>query len=86
MFFRNKRCTAQVAPVVVVVALKTVMTYLGIQDETWSFAPHFEAKAIKRNKVAAALSQLMPNLGGPSEIKRHLCPAFRVIVRSLNMR
>lgn len=49
------------------------LRYLGIMfDSRLNFGGQFEYVAAKASKVASALGRLMPNLRGPSEIKRIL--------------
>lgn len=50
-----------------------VLKYLGIiLDSRLNFGEHFKYVAAKASKVASALGRLMPNLRGPSEVKRIL--------------
>lgn len=56
------------------VQLDATLKYLGIVLEsngTW-FGAHFQAAADKARRVMAALSGLMPNIGGPREGRRRL--------------
>ena len=49
------------------------LNYLGLTlDGTWSFGQHFNRLAPRLDKTAAALSRLLPNLGGPREGVRRL--------------
>lgn len=43
-----------------------------ILDKNLTFAAHVDTVAKKASKTAAALARLMPNIGGPSELKRKL--------------
>jgi len=55
------------------VSLSREMTYLGIViDDLLMFKTQMKAASNKARKVSAALAQLMPNIGGPREIRRML--------------
>lgn len=52
------------------------MTYLGIVvDRTLLYKPHVRRAADKATKISAQLARLMPNIGGPSELRRRLLVA-----------
>jgi len=49
------------------------MKYLGLHlDGRWEFGEHFAQLALKMGRVAASLSRLLPNLGGPDGRVRKL--------------
>lgn len=55
------------------VQLGKCLKYLGLQlDGRWSFDDHFDRLAGKVNGVVAALSRLLPNLGGPDDRVRRI--------------
>ncbi|KMQ85535.1 reverse transcriptase, partial [Lasius niger] len=55
------------------VQLGQSIKYLGLWlDGTWRFGDHFDRLAVKANGVAAALSRLLPNIGGPDDRVRKL--------------
>ena len=55
------------------VRVGTTLKYLGLTlDGAWSFGQHFARLAPRLEKTAAALSRLLPNLGGPREGVRRL--------------
>ncbi|KAG7294991.1 hypothetical protein JYU34_022602 [Plutella xylostella] len=65
------------------IAVQSTMKYLGlVLDSRWNFAAHFERLAIKLVATCAALSRLLPNLGGPRTSCRRL---YMGIVRSMAM-
>ncbi|CAG4914405.1 unnamed protein product [Colias eurytheme] len=56
------------------------LKYLGlVLDPRWTFQAHFSTLAVKLTTTAAALSRIMPNIGGPSGACRKL---FANVVRS----
>jgi len=56
------------------------MKYLGLTlDSDWSFVPHFEQLAPRVERVANALSRLLPNIRGPSA---GVCRLFANVVQS----
>ncbi|XP_026744354.1 uncharacterized protein LOC113505747 [Trichoplusia ni] len=63
------------------IGIKTTLKYLGIVlDSRWDFGPHLRALTPKLVRTAGALSQLLPNLGGPNITCRKL---YTGIVRSM---
>ncbi|KAI8122657.1 Retrovirus-related Pol polyprotein from type-1 retrotransposable element R1 2 [Lucilia cuprina] len=49
------------------------LTYLGvIMEDKLNFKPHIEKISSKASNIAAALSRMMPNVGGPKQCKRRL--------------
>jgi len=63
------------------VPVKSYMKYLGLTlDSDWSFTAHFEQLAPRMEKVANALSRLLPNIGGPDGRVRRL---FANVVQSI---
>ena len=63
------------------IAVEKTMKYLGlVLDSRWNFGPHFRRLAPRLMGAAAALSSLLPNLGGPSTACRKL---YMGIVRSM---
>lgn len=49
------------------------ITYLGVElDGSLCFKPHLKKAASKAQATVAALSRIMPNVNGPSEIKRRV--------------
>ena len=63
------------------IAVESTMKYLGlVLDSRWDFGPHFRRLAPKLLGAAGALSELLPNLGGPSAACRRL---YVGIVRSM---
>lgn len=63
------------------VPIKPHIKYLGlVLDGRWTFAEHFKRLAPRLNGAAAALSRLLPNVGGPSETCRRL---FFSVVKSM---
>lgn len=56
-----------------VIELSDSVRYLGIQlSSVLGFRKHVEVASEKATKTASALSRLMPNVGGPSAVKRNL--------------
>lgn len=59
----------------------TALKYLGLLlDSRWRFREHFESLAPRVSRAAAALSRLLPNLGGPSAGVRRL---YATVVHSM---
>jgi len=55
------------------IGTKKCMKYLGIiVDEDLKFTEHIKTAAAKAQGVIGSLSRLMPNLGGPKELRRKL--------------
>lgn len=55
------------------VPVSETMNYLGILvDKNLMFKQHIRAAAEKGQRVLTALSRLMPNMGGPKEVRRRL--------------
>ncbi|KAL1446824.1 hypothetical protein WDU94_015654 [Cyamophila willieti] len=55
------------------IAIKENLKYLGvIIDSKLSFLPHLNYITAKAEKTVAALSRIVPNLGGPGENKRRM--------------
>lgn len=55
------------------IVIKDKLRYLGvIIDKELSFIPHLDHVTAKTEKTVAALSRLVPNLGGPGENKRKM--------------
>ena len=52
---------------------KKSIKYLGVQlDRRLSFGKHLQIATAKAIQCGAALTRLMPNIGGPREVKRRL--------------
>ena len=55
------------------IAWRRQITYLGVEiDHRLSFGPHISKMADKAAKAGSNLARLMPNLGGPKEVKRRV--------------
>lgn len=55
------------------VRIQRQTTYLGVEFDTGrSFLPHVKKVAARATRAAMALSRLMPNVGGPSYLRRRL--------------
>lgn len=56
-----------------IINIKNNLKYLGVViDNKLSFLPHLEHITTKAEKTVAALSRIVPNLGGPGENKRRM--------------
>ncbi|CAH2092498.1 unnamed protein product [Euphydryas editha] len=65
------------------IGLSGAMTYLGlVLDGRWKFRAHFQRLVPRLLKVAASLSWLLPNVGGPGVSCRRL---YTGVVRSMAM-
>ncbi|XP_026324255.1 uncharacterized protein LOC113233354 [Hyposmocoma kahamanoa] len=63
------------------IIVKAQMKYLGlVLDGRWNFRTHFAQLAPKMVGAAAALEWLLPNVGGPGSVCRHL---YSGIIRSM---
>ena len=55
------------------VVWKSSIKYLGVQlDRRFSFGEHLQIVTTKAIQCGANLARLMPNIGGPREVKRRL--------------
>lgn len=55
------------------IALSRKVKYLGVWlDTLLTFGPHVRETAAKAERTVAALTRLMPNIGGPGEFKRRI--------------
>src|SRR5690606_34168219 len=55
------------------VDIKSQVKYLGvILDKHLTFIPHVQYITTKASNIVNGLSRIMPNIGGPSELKRRL--------------
>nr|XP_026499748.1 uncharacterized protein LOC113403422 [Vanessa tameamea] len=64
-----------------VIKVQAQMKYLGlILDGRWSFGQHFVHLGPRLINAAAALGRLLPNVGGPGSLCRHL---YSGVVRSM---
>lgn len=72
---------AQIVVGGVSIHVKSTMRYLGVVlDSRWTFKEHFKRLSPKLIGAAAALSRLLPNLGGPNVACRRL---YAGVVRSM---
>jgi len=55
----------------VLVPIRAFIRYLGlVLDAGWTFRDHFDRLLARADGMVAALSKLMPNIGGPSGWRR----------------
>ncbi|XP_072750509.1 uncharacterized protein [Anoplolepis gracilipes] len=72
VYFYDRRAAKEPSPTSrldvdgTVVPVGSQIKYLGLHiDSRWSFAGHFDRLVPRAQKAAAAISRLLPNLGGP---------------------